>query len=57
MSPEEEALVHCDTIWLHAHRYSGAQWTFEAPSPAWAEKSLFAQQVNESQDESAFAKS
>lgn len=36
VSSEEEALVHCDSIWLHAIRYRGSNWKFETPPPSWA---------------------
>jgi hypothetical protein len=36
-APELERLLHCDGIWLHAHRYEGKGWGFTAPLPPWAE--------------------
>lgn len=33
---ELEHLLHCDGIWLHALRYEGKDWAFEAPPPPWA---------------------
>lgn len=33
---ELERLLHCDGIWLHALRYEGKGWCFEAPKPSWA---------------------
>lgn len=33
---EYEAALHCKCIWLHALRYEGPGWTFEAPPPDWA---------------------
>eukprot|EP01041_Mallomonas_annulata_P003530 gene3530-7023_t len=35
-SAQLEQLLHCDGIWLHALRYKGSGWEFEAPRPAWA---------------------
>jgi hypothetical protein len=35
-SQELERLLHCDGIWLHALRYKGRGWCFQAPTPAWA---------------------
>lgn len=29
-------LLHCDGIWLHAWKYSGKSWSFQAPSPSWS---------------------
>lgn len=31
-----ESILHCDGIWLHALRYEGSDWSFEAPRPAWS---------------------
>lgn len=33
---ELESLLHCDGIWLHALQYAGKGWSFEAPTPDWA---------------------
>jgi hypothetical protein len=33
---EYEAALHCKCIWLHALRYEGPGWTFDAPPPRWA---------------------
>jgi len=41
ISPEDEALVHCDGIWLHALRYSGKNWSFETQEPEWANREKF----------------
>ena len=35
-SQELERLLHCDGIWLHALRYRGKGWSFQAPLPQWA---------------------
>jgi hypothetical protein len=36
-SPELERLLHCDGVWLHALRYEGQQWRFQAPMPLWSQ--------------------
>ena len=40
-SQELERLLHCDGIWLHALRYQGKGWCFQAPTPEWAVGSFF----------------
>jgi len=40
-SQELEQLLHCDGIWLHALRYQGRDWAFQAPLPPWAEHASF----------------
>jgi hypothetical protein len=41
-----EGLLHCDGIWLHALRYEGTGWGFQAPTPPWAIEESFEFVIN-----------
>lgn len=41
VTAEEEALVHCDSIWLHARKYQGTNWMFETSPPEWGQVEEF----------------
>jgi hypothetical protein len=48
-SQQLEGLLHCDGIWLHALRYQGTGWGFQAPTPSWAVEEHFEIIVNKLQ--------